>query len=282
MKRIFSFVMIFLLALSMVALASAPQKHDVEVAVREKRILDPTLRGLTLTFYLTLKNTTSSPRFLAKYDYRFIVEQSEYLKLQTSLADPIRIEPKGETVVALPVKITYEFLYREVLVAPDKDQLACILTGGMTFQDERRREKRIPVAFSGEFPIFRGLDVEIPAIESKNLTIGGADLIFTAILKNPNGFGFTLERLAYTLDLAGKTVSSGTLGRGTSIEGHGEKSFSTPLLLDFFEIGKEVYQGLDEPPVAVYFRGEAEVTTAWGGFKILFDKKAKAAVKKIS
>ena len=116
--------MIFLLALSMVALASAPQKHDVEVAVREKRILDPTLRGLTLIFYLTLKNTTSSPRFLAKYDYRFMIKQSgiSCRAFRSLWTDPCGSSPKAGLLIALPVKITFEFLFRAMPDVQPKDR----------------------------------------------------------------------------------------------------------------------------------------------------------------
>jgi LEA14-like dessication related protein len=260
--------------------AAPPQRYDVEISLREKKIVEPAPEGLSLVFWLNLKNTTSQPLFLARYDYRLVVEQTEYLNLQTTLEEPIRIEPKGETMIALPVKITYGYLFQAVPSVRDKDQAACFLTGGMTFQDERRREKRIPIALSGDFPVFRGLDIRILPIEAKDLTVGGADLVFKAALKNPNGFSFNLDGLTYKLDFVGITVSEGTVGEEGEVESRGEKIFVIPLLLDFFEIGKVVYDGLEQPPVAVRISGEAEISSAWGNFKIPFYKSEKVGVEK--
>lgn len=265
----------------LLAHGAPPQKYDVEISLREKKIVEPAPEGLSLVFWLDLKNTTSQPLFLAKYDYRLVVDQTEYLNLQTSLDEPIRIEPKSETMIALPVKITYGYLFQAVPAVRDKDQAACFLAGGMTFQDERRREKRIPIALSGDFPVFRGLDIRILPIEANNLTVGGADLVFKAALKNPNGFSFNLDRLTYKLDFVGITVSEGAVGGGGAVESRGDKIFAIPLLLDFFEIGKVVYDGLEQPPVAVRISGEAEISSVWGNFKIPFYKSEKVAVEKV-
>jgi LEA14-like dessication related protein len=259
-----------------------PAKDEIEITVREKKVENLSRDGLTLVFYLNLTNPLDSGQRLTRYDYRLVIEQTEYLKLETTLDEPIEVEAKQSVVVALPVKITYELLLQAVPGVPGKDKLACFLAGGMTFQDERRREKRVQIAFAGEFPIFRGVEVEFRPIEAKALTVGGADLIFKAVVKNPNGFDLRLEALSYKLDFGDKTVASGTMGAGVSIAQRGEQLFSIPLLLDFFEIGKDIFNWLEQPPLPVSFSGEAAVESVWGRFKIPFSKMEKVAVTKIS
>jgi LEA14-like dessication related protein len=273
------FILIFTGVLSLIA---APAKDEIEITVREKKVENLSKDGLSLVFYLNVTNPLDSGRWLAKYDYRLVIEQTEYLKLETTLDAPIKVEAKRSVVVALPVKITYELLLRAVPGVLGKDKLACFLAGGMTFQDDRRREKRVQIAFAGEFPIFRGVDIELRPIEAKALTVGGADLVFKAALKNLNGFDFKLESLTYKLDFGEKTVSSGTMGEGVSIAQRGEQLFSIPLLLDFFEIGKDIFNWLEKPPLPVSFSGEAVVESVWGRFKIPFSKTEKVAVSKIS
>jgi LEA14-like dessication related protein len=264
------------------SLIAAPAKDEIEITVREKKVENLSKDGLSLVFYLNVTNPLDAGRWLTKYDYRLVIEQAEYLKLETTLDESIKVEAKRSVVVALPVKITYELLLRAVPGVPGKDKLACFLAGGMTFQDERRREKRVQIAFAGEFPIFRGVDIELRPIEAKALTVGGADLVFKAVLKNLNGFDFKLESLTYKLDFGEKTVSSGTIGEGVSIAQRSEQVFSIPLLLDFFEIGKDVFNWLEQPPLPVSFSGEAAVESVWGRFKIPFSKTEKVGVSKIS
>jgi LEA14-like dessication related protein len=276
------FVLSLAMVLTILCSQAFPARDEIGITVREKKVENLSRDGLTLVFYLNLANPLDSGQWLIRYDYRLVVEQTEYLKLETTLDGPIEVEAKQSVVVALPVKITYELLQRAVPGVPGKDKLACFLAGGMTFRDERRREKRVQIAFAGEFPIFRGVEVEFRPIEAKALTVGGADLIFKAVVKNPNGFDLRFEALSYKLDFGDKTVASGTTGAGVSIAQRGEQLFPIPLLLDFFEIGKDIFNWLEQPPLPVSFSGEAAVECVWGRFKIPFSKTEKVTVTKIS
>ena len=266
------------------AAGGIPQKPDVEVSVREKRIAEPSVEGLTLAFHLLLRNLSERPQSLVRYDYRVAIDEVDYLQLQTDLEEPIRIEPNGETVIALPVRLTAANLFPAVPALKDKDGGTCYVSGGMTFRDERRREKRVPIAFSGEFPVYRGFEGGVGPVEVKTLTIGGAEITMKVIFRNLNGFPVVLDRLAYKLDLVGRTASEGEFGAeaGTKVEGRGETSFAIPLVLDFFEIGKAVYNGLEQPAVAVRVSGEAFVTTPWGPWRIPIEKSDKVAVIRTS
>jgi hypothetical protein len=174
------------------AAAAAGQKADLEISLREKYADAPTLQGVTLVFVLDIRNNTGAVESLSRYDYRLVVGQSEYIKLETALDVPIVVPAKGETSIALPVKFTYEYLYASVAEAAGKDRIACNLVGGMTFQDERKREKRIPMAFSGDFPVFKGFDAGSTGFEARDLTMGGADITYKGVPADPrtrrNGF----------------------------------------------------------------------------------------------
>ena len=280
LQKIVTFYM--LITAGWLLLRGVPAKEDIEITVREKKVENLSTEGLSLVFYLNVANGSNSAQWLAKYDFRLIVEQTEYFKLETALDTPIKVESKRSIVVSLPVKITYDLLRRAVPGVTGKDKLACFMAGGMTFHDERRREKRIQMAFAGEFPIFRGMAVEFRPIEAKALTIGGADLSFRFVLKNPNGFDFKLDTLSYKLEFGETTVSQGILGQGTSIAQRGEQLFSIALLLDFFEIGKDVFDKLEQPSVPVGFSGEAIVESVWGNFTIPFHTAEKVGILKTS
>jgi LEA14-like dessication related protein len=260
----------------------AQQKLGVEITVLEKQIADPTPEGLSLVFVLNVKNLLTVAQRLSGYDYRAVIDGLEYLNMQTALETPIRIEGREEARIALPIKITYDYLYAAVPALKGRDQAACFVSGGMSFQDDRSKGKRVPVSFSGEFPIFRGVEINILPVEVRDLTVGGADLVFKAAVGNPNGFPFTIARLSFKIELVGIPVKEGVTGRGVAVDAHGEKAVAVPLLLDFFELGRPLYDGLSQPPVAVRLAGEVEMSSVWGTFKVAFDRSAKVAVAKIS
>ena len=263
------------------ALAS-PQKYDVDLSLKDKQVSSLSPQGLTLAFHVEMANTISAPLDLVRYDYRVVIGEAEFFDLHVDLDEPLRVEPRSRLLIALPVKITYDYLFRTAPGLQTKDQAACFMTGGLTFQDGRKKEKRIPFALSADFPIYRALDVRIQPIVAKDLTMGGADLIFRAALRNPNGFSCRIDKVTYRIDLVGVKVAEGIVAQGSGLDGRGEKTFEIPLLLDFFEIGKIVFDGLEQPPVAVRFSGEAEIGTPWGNFKIPLDRSDKVAVQKLS
>jgi LEA14-like dessication related protein len=260
------------------AAAGASQKSDIEISLREKRADQPTLQGVTLVFVLDIKNTSNVPVSLARYDYRLIVGQTEYIKLETALDAPISVPARGETSIGLPVKFTYEYLYAAVAEVSGQDRPSCNLVGGLVFKDEREREKRVPVAFSGDFPIFKGFDAGSVDFRAKDLTMGGADIAYKGVLRNPNGFELRPLKLTYKLYVADKVIAEGVLSNLPAIAGHGETEFTLTLLLDFWEIGKEVFQAFDAPPAPVRLEGELEAAWDWGSLRLPFAKAEKVPV----
>ncbi len=252
---------------------------EIQAELREKHMTELTTDGLSVKFYIGISNATSVPQSLIRYRYRAYVDETEYLSLDAPLGEPIPVEAKGRTSIVLPLRITYANLFASIPGAQGRDQAACLLVGELVFQDERRREKRVPLSVSSDFPIFRGLDIHVLPIEARSLTVGGADVVFKAAIMNPNGFPVTVESFKYRLEMVGKTVAEGTAAEGMAIEGRRETEFAVPLLLDFFELGRELYDGLLQPPVAVRLSGTVGMKTAWGTFPVGLDKSDKAPVR---
>jgi len=271
---------LFLAGLAAGGPAAGQKGTDPAVLLREKRIIDATPQGLTIVFRLILRNPSTGAIRLTRYDYRAVIDETEYLNLQVPLDDPIRVEAKGETVIALPVRLNYANLFPAVPGLKNKDLAFCYIAGGMMFEDERRKEKRVTIAFSSDFPVYRGIEfVPIP-VEAKSLTIGGGEISAGFAIENPNGFSFVIDRMSYSLELAGYKAIAGETGTGTKVEAKGRKAFSFPLILDFFETGGAVYEGLSASALDVRISGESEITTPWGPWKIPFNRTVKVPVKK--
>lgn len=279
LRKTLCFFLLFLWAFASSALPLSLRK-DLSISLEEKKIKDLGVSGLFLIFYVNISNSSSSPYFLSSYDYRFVVNQKEYFRLSTPLEEYIRIEAKGNTLLSFPLKITYAHLFRAVEGIEKEDKVQCYLTGAMTFSDGRREKGRLPIAFSGEFPIFKKPEIEFLTLQVKEMTIGGADISFKVSVKNSNAFELLVDKIRYGFQLGGKPVGEGIISGDKNIEGGEIRVFSIPFLMSFFEIGKEVYIQLRQPSAICRFFGEIEVRTAWGYIKIPFDKSDKVTISR--
>ncbi len=279
MKKKWIFLLILLLSGVCFAF-SVPSTKDLKITVTERRIRDFSLDGLTLVFYVNITNPSSRDYFLSGYEYRFIVNQTDYLQLQTGLEEGIKVERRGETLVAFPVKITYENLFRIIPAMKNESHAICNLVGWARFSDGRRERGKVALAFTGEFPIFWKPELEFVQLRINALTIGGAEINFQLKFKNKNSFELMVDRISYTLSAAGYEIDKGTIPGDKNIDEQGEKLFSLPILLDFFEVGKEVYNVLNKPSTQGHFKGVVEVQTVWGRLAIPFDKQELLPIKR--
>jgi LEA14-like dessication related protein len=245
------------------------------------RIRDFSLDGLMLFFYVNIANSSSRTYFLSGYDYRFIVDQKDYIQLQTELEEGLRIEEKSETLVAFPVKITYHNLFRTIPELKNELHAVCNLVGWARFSDGRRERGKLALAFTGDFPIFRKPELELVQLRVNTLTIGGADLNFDVKFINKNAFDLLVDRIGYTLTLAGYKIEEGTIPGDKNIDKQGEKSFSLPLLFNFFDVGREVRDVLDKPSTQCIFSGEIEVQTVWGRLVIPFEEQELLSISRV-
>lgn len=280
MKKKVIFLIVLLMASVHFSLPASLTK-DLKITVGEKRIRDFSLDGLTFVFHVNIANSSSKDYFLSGYEYRFIVNQTDYLQLQTELEEGIRIEARGETLVAFPVKITYENLFRTIPEMKNELHVMCNLVGWARFSDVRRERGKLALAFTGDFPIFWKPELQLVRLQVNTLTIGGADIEFAVKFQNKNRFDLMVDRISYTLTLAGYEIEKGTIAGDKNIDKQGEKLFSLPLLLDFFDVGKEVYNVLNKSSTQSRFFGVVEVQTVWGRLTIPFDKQELLTIKRI-
>jgi len=245
-------------------------KKDLAVSLKGKRIRDLSSRGLTLAFHVGIRNSSAAACFLTRYNYRVTINQKEYLRLPVILNEPIRIGAGEDVLIALPLKVTYALLFEAI--GPVEEKAVCDMVGDLVFGDEKKKEEKVAFAFSGEFPIFKDPVVELLPLRVKDLTVGGGDVIFDVKFGNPNGYDLIIDTITYDLRFGETTVLKGEIPGDKSVPARGDKTLSLPFLVDFFEVGKEVYDLLQKPPVPCRFSGEIAVNSVWGRLVIAFDK----------
>ena len=253
-------------------------KKDLAVSLKEKRIRDLSSSGLTLAFHVGIRNSSAAACFLARYNYRVTINQKEYLRLPVVLDEPIRVGAGEEILIALPLKVTYTLLFE--VIGPVGERAVCDMVGDLVFADEKKKEEKIAFAFSGEFPIFQDPVVEFLPLRVNDLTVGGGDVVFDVKFGNPNGYDLMIDAITYDLRFGETAVLKGEVPGDKSVPARGDKTLSLPFLMDFFEVGKEVYDLLLKPPVPCRFSGEIAVNSVWGRLVIAFDKAGPMEVVK--
>jgi len=260
--------------------ASMSLEEDIQITLQEKRIKDFDLSGLSLVFYLNIKNSSSRTYYISSYDYGFLVNQQEFFRLQRSLESMIKIDPRKNKLLSFPIKITFAHLFRLVEGIEKEDKAEGAWTGSMAFSDGKKERGRLSFDFSGEFPIFKKPEVKFLSLQVRDLTIGGADIVFEATVANPNAFDLTVERINYNYFLRDSLVGEDTVNEKMDVKSKGERAVSFPMLMNFFEVGKDVYSMLQRSSSLCRFSGEIEVTTEWGRLKIPFDKTDRVTISR--
>lgn len=270
-----------LLALLLGAASLAPAaKRNIILSLDKKEIRDMTSSGLVLAFAIEVTNASSMTYSLSQYDYRVVVEGTDYFAWRMALDAPIPVEKEGKTRIALPLNISYADLFKAIPGLEGKLKLGCYVTGLMIFADARKHQEKVPFAFSGEFPVFKDIEVLVQPIQVKVLTIGGTEFVCTFACRNPNDFEIVLGELGYRLELDGKTAIEGILPGENKLLAGGEMSFSLPVMLDFFEVGKEFYEILDKPAAACRLSLQATADSSWGPIKLSLTKDERVALAK--
>jgi hypothetical protein len=274
-RRIFC---LLALALTVASLAPAARRNIV-LALDKKEIRDLTSSGLVLVFQIEVANASSNAYSLSQYDYRVVVDGTDLFAWRTTLEEPIPVGKEGQTKIALPFKISFAEVYKTIPAAEGKTKLNCYATGLMIFTDAKKRQEKVPFAFSGEFPVFKDVEVTVQPVEMKALTIGGTEFVFSFSLRNPNDFELVLGSLDYRLEFDGKTAAKGAIEGEHKLAAGGEQAFTLPVMLDFFEVGKEFYAIFDKPAAACRLGLEAIADSVWGPIKLSYTKEAQVQFK---
>ncbi len=252
----------------------------ITLSARDTLVRDISSGGLILSFQVSVANDSASERWLVRTRYRVTVNRGEFLNMDAVLDEPVLVPPRGEVLVALPVKITYALLF--AAVGPVEGRPVCEAAGEMIFENERRREERIPFAFSADFPIFKDPELDFLPLRINGVSIGGADVVFRPRFRNVLGYELLVDRIRFRLYLAGMEVLEGEIPGDKSLPGGVERIFDLAVLVDFFDLGQEVRSGFDTGTVPLRFTGELEIASAWGKILVPFDKSDDVSVEKHS
>ncbi len=272
---------VWIVMLASLSVSAPAQENDIKIALEEKRVESLSPEGLDLVFYIRLENVSSRDYSLTANSYRFVIQEQEYLRLPArSLGRDLPLNRGSSERIRLPVRITYDNLYRSIAGVQDAVSVNCYIMGEMVFARGRRRGGSLPFAFSAEFPIFRAPTVSVQSVKTRALTIGGADLEVVLKIANPNGFSLDMDDLEYDLKLGGHPLKQGRIRSSDPIASSSEHILSIPLLFNFYDVGKDVHALLLQESVSCQVTGTLFMRTQWERLSLPFELNQRVAVER--
>ncbi|MFC2141949.1 LEA type 2 family protein [Acidobacteriota bacterium] len=272
---------VWIVMLASLSVSAPAQENDIKIALEEKRVESLSPEGLDLVFYIRLENVSSRDYSLTANSYRFVIQEQEYLRLPArSLGRDLPLNRGSSERIRLPVRITYDNLYRSIAGVQDAVSVNCYIMGEMVFARGRRRGGSLPFAFSAEFPIFRAPTVSVQSVKTRALTIGGADLEVVLKIANPNGFSLDMDDLEYDLKLGGHPLKQGRIRSRDPIASSSEHILSIPLLFNFYDVGKDVHALLLQESVSCQVTGTLFMRTQWERLSLPFELNQRVAVER--
>jgi LEA14-like dessication related protein len=278
-KEIF-FILFFLffaiLCQQSVLLARALARKNIEVSLKEARISELSSQGLTLSFLTLVENNSSRKYALVSYQYLVLINEKEYFRQEVSLTEPIDIPAEDHTVINFPVRINYQYL--EAFLSGSRTQARCRVSGEIYFQDERKKTEKAVLNFHTDFPVFRLPEIQLQPLLVRHLTLGGADFSFRFSLNNANNYDLLIQEIRVELVLENQTVFQGKLSGDKTLTAGESKTYILPLILDFFEQGRELRESLEKEATPFMIKLWIEADSAWG--RLAFPVEKTGVVRK--
>lgn len=254
----------------------AAAARNLVISLQDKKITSLSPEGLTLSFYTSIRNNSDKNYNLVSYSYRVMINGQNFFEQQLSLEKEINIQARQATSLHFPVKISYQYL--PAALTEGQKQATCLVSGEMFLRNEKNKMEKVPFTFSMEFPLFEFPEVAFLPLAVKDLTLGGAEFTFRFQLKNSNPYDLLVQNIRLQLFLGGRAIYQGVIAGDQALEPGGAKSFEIPLMLDFFEMGRDLRDNLEKDSVPFDLKADLTADSAWGPLPFSLEKSA--AVKK--
>jgi LEA14-like dessication related protein len=210
-----------------------------DLSVDKVNIVGAGLKEMDLIMNLRVKNNYPMGIHLPAFNYNFLVDNHVFLKGENALNQSI--SALSENKVKVPVRIHFMDLYQSLNTMIKKDQAPYELKGNLHFDVPILGRIKIPFNKKGSLPLLKIPKISVKGLRIKSMSFASANLLLDIALDNPNGFLMMLNDFSYNFSVDGLKWADGTMNKNISFEKHGQSKISIPIQLNFFEMGKTVY-----------------------------------------
>jgi hypothetical protein len=231
----------FALALSSLSCATAPDARPSPrppaVTDQSLEIVSQSLTDCALTFTLTVESP-EAPAVARRLTYELVVDGT-VVKRGEKLLD-VSLEPGRSAVVTLDESLTYAANDAELKALSDRGgSLLAAVRGTLQVQAGAQPPNDLSVARSKDIRTPRVPHVKLVEFEAGRIGDGEVQIVFHLGVVNPNPFLLSLSGLDYAITIAGKQLSSGTIGAGEKAAPGSTAMFDLPTSLSEETHGKE-------------------------------------------
>lgn len=210
------------------------------ISVERANITSLNFESVGLAFDLKVFNPNKLAVTLAGFDYDFLLNDASFLKGKQDTVQTIKAQ--GESILQIPIRLTFKNLYQTFQGLKSQDSTAYKLNCGLNFNLPILGKTRVPVSKSGFLPLPKLPKIKVQSVKLNKLGFTGADLLLNLQLDNPNAFRVFLNKLNYNFTVGGQSWVSGLLNRQQEVGAKGKNILSIPISLNFLKMGKTALQ----------------------------------------
>ena len=210
-----------------------------DLAVKNLDIANADLEEMDLVLNIQVNNHYPIGIHLPAFDYHFQVNENAFLKGSTTLNQSI--SAKHQNIVKVPVRIHFMDLYQSLGNLLNQDQAAYQLSGNIHVDVPILGRLKMPFEKKGQLPLLKMPKISVKGLRVKSLNFATANLSLDIEMDNPNGFLMLLNNFSYNFAVDGLKWADGQISKDMSFQKHGNSQISIPIALNFFEMGKTLF-----------------------------------------
>ena len=191
-----------------------------------------------LIFDVKVDNPNPFGATLAGFDYDFLIENKPFLS--GSNTDRTTIAGNGTSNLNIPVSIPFKQLINTYKTISRQDSAEFQLKSGITVTLPVLVNIRIPISYSGSFPVLKLPEIDFTGIYLKKLSLTRADLELKINIDNPNTFGLNTTAYNYKLFINDAHWADGASTENIQIKEKSKQTVTIPVSLNLFEMGRAV------------------------------------------
>jgi len=210
-----------------------------KLSIKNVNIANAGLKEMDLVMAIQVENNYPIGIHLPAFDYNFTINDHVFLKGENALNQ--NISALGTNQVNVPVKIHFMDLYQSLSALVSQDEALYNLNGNIHFDVPILGRMKIPFEKTGDLPLLKMPKISVKGLRVKSLTFASASLALDIEMDNPNGFLMLLKDFSYNFSVDGLKWADGQIQKDISFQQHGKSSMTIPMKLNFFEMGKAMF-----------------------------------------
>lgn len=210
------------------------------LSVEDMQITGINFQQMEMVYDIKVENPNPVGVQLQSYDYELDI--ADHMLFQGDEPDKTEVEASGESIIQVPVTISFSDIYQSIAGLADADEVPYHFSSNFTFDLPVLGQTELPVEHEGSIPLLKMPKLNVQALQVKNLSLSQANLNLKMQFDNPNGFGLNINHLNYDLIINGDQWAEGKALENVSIKENGATELNIPVSLNITQVGMSAYR----------------------------------------